>query len=105
MFGAQGTASTINGSGAVTASASGAAGGSSDGVDGQSGSAPSSAPTPAPAPDRTQSSSPYGRAAGGRAAIPAWQMAAAKKSQADAAAVDKKDTSESGTVAEAGSGA
>lgn len=110
MFGAQGTASTnINGSPAVAASptpaASGAAGGSNDGAEGQSGSTSASTPSPAAAPDRTQSSSPYGRLAGGRAAIPAWQMAAAKKSQADAAATEKKDTSESGTVTEASSGA
>lgn len=110
MFGAQGTASTnINGSPAVAASAtpaaSGAAGGSSDTADGQSGATSVATPTTAPAPDRTQSSSPYGRLAGGRAAIPAWQMAAAKKNQADAAATDKKDTSESGTVTEASSGA
>lgn len=37
----------------------------------------------------------YGRA-GGRAAIPAWQLAAAKKNEEAAA---KKDTSESGTLA------
>ncbi|EON65277.1 hypothetical protein W97_04515 [Coniosporium apollinis CBS 100218] len=110
MFGAQGTASTnINGSPAVAASptpaASGAAGGSNDGPEGQSGSTSASTPSPAAAPDRAQSSSPYGRLAGGRAAIPAWQMAAAKKSQADAAATERKDTSESGTVTEASSGA
>jgi len=38
----------------------------------------------------------YGRAAAGRAAIPAWQMAAAKKTEEA-----KKDTSESGTATEA----
>lgn len=36
---------------------------------------------PSPVPDRSMSSSPYGRVMNGRAAIPAWQMAAAKKSQ------------------------
>lgn len=41
-------------------------------------------------------SSPYGRMANGRAAIPAWQMAAAKKNEEA-----KKDTSESGTAVEA----
>jgi len=56
---------------------------------------------------RPQSASlPYGRNAGGKAAIPAWQMAASKKAQDSAGAVngtagDKKDTSESGTVSEA----
>lgn len=39
---------------------------------------------------------PYGRMANGRAAIPAWQMAAAKKNEEA-----KKDTSESGTAVEA----
>lgn len=48
-----------------------------------------SAPTPAAEPKPVQS----WRGSAGRAAIPAWQMAAAKKSE-DA----KKDTSESGTV-------
>jgi peroxin-14 len=55
-----------------------------------------SAASPAPAPEKTASPSPYGRLAGGRAAIPAWQMAAAKKNEEA-----KKDTSESGTAAEA----
>jgi peroxin-14 len=54
-------------------------------------------PTPTAAtPER--SASPYGRVTNGRAAIPAWQLAAAKKTQEE-----KKDTSESGTVAEAAS--
>ena len=44
-------------------------------------------------PDRSASSTPYGRLMNGRASIPAWQMAAAKKAQ-DAS----KDTSESGTA-------
>ncbi|KAB2577188.1 Peroxisome membrane anchor protein Pex14p [Lasiodiplodia theobromae] len=56
----------------------------------------SSAATPA----AQASSSPYARFSNGRAAIPAWQMAAAKKNDAE-----KKDTSESGTVSEAGAGA
>ncbi|KAL5378016.1 hypothetical protein DPSP01_009458 [Paraphaeosphaeria sporulosa] len=53
--------------------------------------------TPAPAPEKpAAASSPYGRMANGRAAIPAWQMAAAKKNEES-----KKDTSESGTAVEA----
>ncbi|OJD39763.1 peroxisomal membrane anchor protein [Diplodia corticola] len=51
-------------------------------------------------PTAQASSSPYARFSNGRAAIPAWQMAAAKKNEAE-----KKDTSESGTVSEAGAGA
>jgi peroxin-14 len=61
----------------------------------QSSSTTASAPTPTFTPDKAAASS-YGRAAGGRAAIPAWQMAAQKKSEEA-----KKDTSESGTVTEA----
>lgn len=38
-------------------------------------------PTPSALPDRSAASSPYGRLQNGRAAIPAWQMAAAKKNQ------------------------
>ncbi|KAF2644891.1 hypothetical protein P280DRAFT_476872 [Massarina eburnea CBS 473.64] len=49
-----------------------------------------------PAPEKPASPSPYGRLAGGRAAIPAWQMAAAKKTEEA-----KKDTAESGTAVEA----
>jgi peroxin-14 len=55
----------------------------------QAGSTP--AATPAPAAEKPASS--FGRGAGGRAAIPAWQMAAQKKNEEA-----KKDTSESGTV-------
>ncbi|KAJ4350236.1 peroxisomal membrane protein pex14 [Didymosphaeria variabile] len=52
---------------------------------------------PTSAPEKPASaSSPYGRMANGRAAIPAWQMAAAKKNEET-----KKDTSESGTAVEA----
>jgi peroxin-14 len=51
--------------------------------------------TSTPTTERAAPSS-YGRAAGGRAAIPAWQMAAQKKSEEA-----KKDTSESGTAADA----
>ncbi|KAF1987114.1 hypothetical protein K402DRAFT_393277 [Aulographum hederae CBS 113979] len=75
-----------------------AATGSADGVqDGQAGGS-SSAPAVA-APESTPAPTPssYGRMTNGRAAIPAWQMAAAKKD----AASEKKDTSESGTVTEA----
>ncbi|KAF2760957.1 hypothetical protein EJ05DRAFT_473529 [Pseudovirgaria hyperparasitica] len=50
------------------------------------------APAAAAASDKPQS--PYGRFTNGRAAIPAWQMAAAKKND------EKKDTAESGTVTE-----
>jgi peroxin-14 len=42
--------------------------------------------------------SSYGRLAGGRAAIPAWQMAAQKKNEESN---KEKDTSESGTAVEA----
>ena len=48
-------------------------------------------------PGREHTSSPYGRLTGGRAAIPAWQMAAAKK---NSELEETKDTSESGTVTE-----
>ncbi|KAF2738091.1 hypothetical protein EJ04DRAFT_560964 [Polyplosphaeria fusca] len=50
-----------------------------------------------PAPEKTQTSSTYGRLANGRAAIPAWQMAAAKKNEES-----KQDTNESGTAVDAG---
>ncbi|KAG9192929.1 hypothetical protein G6011_11663 [Alternaria panax] len=57
--------------------------------------APSSIPTPS-----TEKPLPaYGRPSPGRAAIPAWQMAAAKKTE------EAKDTSESGTAADAGASA
>lgn len=59
-------------------------------------SAPTSTSASAPASEKATPAS-YNRLPSGRAAIPAWQMAAAKKTE-DA----KKDTSESGTV-EAGS--
>jgi peroxin-14 len=57
-----------------------------------SSSASASAPENKPAPTS------YSRLTNGRAAIPAWQMAAAKKNEEA-----KKDTSESGTVADASS--
>lgn len=63
------------------------------------GQASSSATTSAPAPEKPAAASPYGRLANGRAAIPAWQMAAAKKNEEA-----KKDTSESGTAVDASSG-
>lgn len=56
----------------------------------------SSAASTTPAVEKPATPSPYSRMANGRAAIPAWQMAAAKKNEEA-----KKDTSESGTVAEA----
>ena len=60
----------------------------STGVDGAAnGTASTSTPTAEPKPVQSW------RGSAGRAAIPAWQMAAAKKSE-DA----KKDTAESGTV-------
>jgi peroxin-14 len=61
----------------------------------QGSSSTTSTPAPTFTPDKAAASS-YGRATGGRAAIPAWQMAAQKKSEEA-----KKDTSESGTVTEA----
>ncbi|KAI4724707.1 peroxin 14 [Aureobasidium sp. EXF-10728] len=39
------------------------------------------ADTKSPLPDRSSTSSPYGRSMNGRAAIPAWQLAANKKTQ------------------------
>jgi peroxin-14 len=57
----------------------------------------STAAATTPAPEKPAAASlPYGRMANGRAAIPAWQMAAAKKNEEA-----KKDTSESGTAVEA----
>lgn len=45
-------------------------------------SAPAQASETKPSvPDRSSTSSPYGRSMNGRAAIPAWQMAASKKNQ------------------------
>jgi peroxin-14 len=66
----------------------------SNATNGQGNSASSSVPSPAL--EKAQTTLPYGRTAGGRAAIPAWQMAAAKKSEEA-----KKDTSESGTATDA----
>lgn len=57
-----------------------------------------SAPTPSPATEKPLPA--YGRPSPGRAAIPAWQMAAAKKTEEA-----KKDTSESGTAVDAGASA
>lgn len=57
----------------------------------------SSSATPAATPATEKPvSSPYSRLPNGRAAIPAWQMAAQKKTEEA-----KKDTSESGTVQDA----
>ncbi|KAF2107851.1 peroxisomal membrane anchor protein conserved region-domain-containing protein [Lophiotrema nucula] len=64
-------------------------------VDAQSNTAAPPSSTPAV---EKPASAPYGRLANGRAAIPAWQMAAAKKNEET-----KKDTSESGTAVEASS--
>ncbi|KAF1920934.1 peroxisomal membrane anchor protein conserved region-domain-containing protein [Ampelomyces quisqualis] len=60
--------------------------------------ASSSAPAASVSTPTTEKAAPssYGRAAGGRAAIPAWQMAMQKKSEEA-----KKDTSESGTAVDA----
>lgn len=55
----------------------------------------SAAPTPAP---ETKPATSFSRMTSGRAAIPAWQMAAAKKNEET-----KKDTSESGTAVDASS--
>jgi peroxin-14 len=63
----------------------------------QGSSSTASTSTSAPTAEKTAPSS-YGRAAGGRAAIPAWQMAAQKKSEEA-----KKDTSASGTATDAAS--
>lgn len=66
----------------------------------------SAIPTPAATPAASTlaadkpASSPYSRLPSGRAAIPAWQMAAQKKSEEA-----KKDTSESGTAVDAGASA
>lgn len=54
------------------------------------------AQTPAPEKPQTPTAPSFSRPASGRAAIPAWQMAAAKKAEEA-----KKDTSESGTVTDA----
>ncbi|KAF1974802.1 hypothetical protein BU23DRAFT_553047 [Bimuria novae-zelandiae CBS 107.79] len=67
---------------------------STSAVDGQ-GSNTAAPSTPVPEKPAA-ASSPYGRMANGRAAIPAWQMAAAKKNEEA-----KKDTSESGTAVQA----
>ncbi|KAF2837697.1 hypothetical protein M501DRAFT_1017481 [Patellaria atrata CBS 101060] len=89
IYGSQNASSTaVNGiaSGAATPSTSGGpVGAATESLDGSATST---------MPERAQTSSPYGRLANGKAAIPAWQMAA-KKNQ------EKKDTSESGTVTEA----
>ncbi|KAF2016337.1 hypothetical protein BU24DRAFT_450876 [Aaosphaeria arxii CBS 175.79] len=63
-----------------------------------SASGPATSSTPAPStPAAEKPATPsYGRMPNGRAAIPAWQMAAAKKNEET-----KKDTSESGTVTDA----
>ncbi|KAF1812962.1 hypothetical protein P152DRAFT_435296 [Eremomyces bilateralis CBS 781.70] len=56
--------------------------------------------------DRAQTQSPYGRfGTNGKAAIPAWQMAASKPSPAVNGEKKEQDTSESGTVTEAAVGA
>ncbi|KAF2748205.1 hypothetical protein M011DRAFT_467248 [Sporormia fimetaria CBS 119925] len=52
-----------------------------------------------PAVEKPQTPNSFSRLGGGRAAIPAWQMAAAAKKNEES----KKDTSESGTVTDAGS--
>ncbi|KAF2097402.1 hypothetical protein NA57DRAFT_22523, partial [Rhizodiscina lignyota] len=59
------------------------------------GSSSSPAASNVAASEVPRTSSPYGRLTNGKAAIPAWQMAAAKQTQEE-----KKDTSESGTVTE-----
>ncbi|KAL2355456.1 peroxisomal membrane anchor protein conserved region-domain-containing protein [Cryomyces antarcticus] len=111
MYGSQGTAATtVNGVGAQptpapaqavptapTPNANAASAPVTSAVDGQTLNTMA-------APDRALSSSPYGRMASGRAAtIPSWQMAAQKKNEEKER--ERKDTSESGTVVEAGAGA
>ncbi|KAF4306561.1 Peroxisome membrane anchor protein Pex14p [Botryosphaeria dothidea] len=81
-----------------TSAGGGATNGTTETQQPDSSSSSSAAPAAQPAPAQA-SSSPYGRFNNGRAAIPAWQMAAAKKNE------EKKDTSESGTVSEAPAGA
>jgi len=66
----------------------------------QTNSAATPAPSSIPTPSTEKPLPAYGRPSPGRAAIPAWQMAAAKKTEEA-----KKDTSESGTVADAGASA
>ena len=75
----------------------GPVGGVSNATDGQGSVGAASSATPAVStPERIQTSS-YGRLTNGKATIPPWQMAAAKKNQE----AEKKDTSESGTATEA----
>lgn len=72
---------------------------SSEGANGHSnGSQSTERAPPSSVPDRNSTSSPYGRVLNGRAAIPAWQLAAAKKNQEV-----KQDTAESGTITESAS--
>ena len=96
MFGSQGT-SNVNGSPGVVQSTNGTGGSTADAA------SPSTQPASAVAsPDRTQSASPYGRTPGARAAIPAWQMAAAKKDQEPMPEKKGAKATEGGTVAEPG---
>lgn len=67
-------------------------------VDGQAAGSGSATTTATAGSDIARTSSPYGRLTNGKAAIPAWQMAASKKSEEEN---KKTDTSESGTVTEA----
>jgi peroxin-14 len=77
----------------------------SNGVDN---STPQEVEKPAAVPERSNSSSPFGRTLGGKPpAIPAWQLAAKKRSE-DAkkdAATGAQDIAQSGTATEAETGA
>ncbi|KAF2787430.1 hypothetical protein K505DRAFT_316710 [Melanomma pulvis-pyrius CBS 109.77] len=68
---------------------------SASATEAQSGVSAAAATSTTPVVEKPQTASPYGRVSG-RAAIPAWQLAAAKKTEEA-----KKDTSESGTVVDA----
>ena len=54
-----------------------------------------------PVPDRSNTSSPYGRFTSGKGGIPAWQMAASKKNELERS--ENKDTPETSTTGDAAS--
>ncbi|OCL06022.1 hypothetical protein AOQ84DRAFT_343941 [Glonium stellatum] len=108
VYGIQGSTPGVNGTSttAVTQQSMPAVGGPVGGVtsaaDSQGSVNATSSATPiVSTPERAQTSSPYGRLANGKAAIPTWQMAAAKNSQE----AEKKDTVESGAATEASTSA
>jgi peroxin-14 len=67
------------------------------------------APTASVLPDRSSAASPYGRMLGGKAQIPAWQLAAKKKKEDEAkkepSNSSAQDLSESGTLVDSEAGA